>query len=431
MVLLSRGSRTFATTTMDGLTVVICGGGNGTHVLAGLAPTVNDFKDVYVLSTFSDEAKRITEAASSQDGEIHVRRCREGPNGEDILVKGKPTKVTNDPSVVAEADLIVFVMPAFAHGGYLKAIKPYLRKTGSKAPGGRVILGAMPGESGFDAQAQSILGEELFGSIALFALQTLPWAARLAKYGKLVDVLGTKLAVDIAVTPAPMGKEVVGAVQKLMASEFPRLNLIPSMLTITLMNPNQIAHPTITWGQYRDWDGKTPFDQPPPFYDGVTKEMDDMMSKISDEMLEIKKFLETNYNLDLTGFLHLKDWMVFTYGDKIGDQSSLYSIFHSFEGYRGLTHPMIKTKEGKYLPNFQHRYLSEDVPLGLIVTKGVAELCGIKTPNMDIVIDFCSKAYGKSFIKDGKVAGPDVGITRSPQAYGITSIDEFMKRLHY
>lgn len=416
---------------MAGLTLVICGGGNGTHVLAGLCPDVEDFAEVYVLSTFADEADKISKAAATQSGEIHVKRCREGANKEDVVVKGKPTQITNDPSVVAKADVIVFVMPAFAHGSYLKAIQPYIRKSGSKAPGGRVILGAMPGQSGFDIQAQHHLGSDVFNSIALFALQTLPWAARLSEFGKSVDVLGTKLTVDTAVTPSSMGEEVVKIVQKTMGGPLPRLNLIPSMLAITLMNPNQIAHPTITWAQYRDWDWKTPFEKPPPFYDGVDHVMDDMMTKVSAELMELKQFMESKFKLDLTGVFHLKEWMVLTYGDEIKDQSSLESIFHTFEGYRGLTHPMVKREDGKYLPDLKHRYLSEDVPNGLIVTKGIAELCGIETPNIDTIIAFASKGLEKSFIVDGKVSGPDVGITRSPQAFGFTSIEDFVKKLNY
>ena len=322
-------------------------------------------------------------------------------------------------------------MPAFAHGSYLEAIKPHVRKAGSQAPGGRVVLGAMNGEGGFDIQAQSILGEELFSNIALFALSTLPWAARLSEFGKSVDVLGTKLTLDAAVTPMHLAKDVVGTIQKLMAGQIPQLELIPSMLSITLMNPNQVSHPTITWGKYHDWDGKAKFEEPPSFYQGVNKMTGDMMCKISEEILTVKKFMEDNYNLNLKGVVHIKEFLVNAYGDDIADQSSLHQIFNTSKPYQGLVHPMVKTEDGKFLPNFKHRYLAEDIPMGLIVTKGIAELCGIKTPNMDIVIDFGSKALGKSFIKEGKVAGPDIGMTRSPQAFGFTTIDDFIKKMHY
>ncbi len=410
--------------------MVICGGGNGTHVLSGIVPTVDAVDEVYVLSTFADEAEKFSKAAATQNGEVHIRRCKEGPDGEDVIVKGKPTGVTNDPSIATKADVIVFAVPAFAHGGYLKAIKPYIRKRGSKAPGGRVILGAMPGESGFDMQVQHILGDEVFNSIALFALETLPWAARLTEYGKSADILGTKFDVDVAVTPRSMGPEVVKTVQKLMANQHPRLHFIPSMLVVTLMNINQVWHPTITWGQYREWDWKTPFDKPPLFYEGVDEVTGDMLSKISDEILQVKQVLESR-KIDMTGLRHVKDWMVRSYGDDIGDKSSLHRMMNTNKGYLTLTHPMVETKDGKYMPNFKYRYMTEDVPMGLVVTRGIAELCGVETPHMDTVINFASRALGKSFIVDGKLEGPDVGMSRSPQAFGFHSLDELIQKLNY
>ncbi len=40
------------------LNVVILGGGNAVHILAGLVPSTGKFNEVSVLSTFGDEAAR-------------------------------------------------------------------------------------------------------------------------------------------------------------------------------------------------------------------------------------------------------------------------------------------------------------------------------------------------------------------------------------
>ncbi len=416
-------------TMSSGLNVTICGGGNGVHAMAGLVPATGWFSEVNILSIFPGEGDKFNKAAATQGGEVHVTRCKDGPKGEDIHVNGKPTKITGDPSVVANSDVIVFVVPAFAHGGYLEAIKPFVRTSGSKAPGGRVLVGAMPGGSGFDIQAQSILGGEIFNNISLFALETLPWAVRLTEYGKSADILGTKLTVDMAVTPTSMGKEVTAVVQHLMGQELPRLRTIPSQLAITL----SLAywHPTITWGCYRLWDGKTPFDKPPLFYEGADQATGVMLCKISDEVDEMKKVLETQYKLDLTGLHSVTDWILRTYGDDIADKSCLHRMMNTNKGYQALTHPMLETGDGKLMPNFKYRYLSEDVPMGMVVTRGIAELLGVPTPNMDTIIHFASEKLGKSYLVNGKVAGPDVKSTRSPQAFGITSIDDFIKKLRY
>ena len=131
-------------------------------------------------------------------------------------------------------------VPAFAHGGYLSAIAPHVRSKSDRAPGGRVILGAMPGEGGFDMQVLKIFGKEKFDQVSLFATVTLPWAVRLTDYGKSVEILGTKNSIEIAVSPSSQDKTVRDIVQLLMGGTLPALELIPSMLTITLMNVNQV-----------------------------------------------------------------------------------------------------------------------------------------------------------------------------------------------
>ncbi len=148
-----------------------------------------------------------------------------------------------------------------------------------------MILGATPGQSGFDIQAQSILGQDLFDSLAIFDLETLPWAARLTEYGKSADILGTKESVDLAVSPPRLGQQVASVLANLMGGPHPALNLVPSILALTLSSINSVWHPTIIWGRFRDWDFKTPFDTLPMFYEEVDDETGDMLTAVSDEVL--------------------------------------------------------------------------------------------------------------------------------------------------
>merc|ERR1719356_1916506 len=87
--------------------------------------------------------------------------------------------------------------------------------------------------------------------------------------------------------------------------------------------------------------------------------------------------------------------------------------------YEGLHHPM-KEVEGGFVPDFNFRYLSEDVPTGLIFSKGVADLLDVKTPTITDVLRWCQKVLGKEFLlPDGRVGGKDIGETRAPQTFGI------------
>ena len=65
------------------------------------------------------------------------------------------------------------------------------------------------------------------------------------------------------------------------------------------------------------------------------------------------------------------------------------SIVLFFLLIKGLTHPTEKNADGKYVPNFQYRYLLEDIPFGLLVMRGVAALAEVQTPTMDKVKYVC------------------------------------------
>jgi hypothetical protein len=58
-------------------------------------------------------------------------------------------------------------------------------------------------------QARVILGQEVFDSLSIFGLETLPWATRIDEFGKRVSILATKFEVDVAVTPAEFGEPVM------------------------------------------------------------------------------------------------------------------------------------------------------------------------------------------------------------------------------
>lgn len=65
----------------------------------------------------------------------------------------------------------------------------------------------------------------------------------------------------------------------------------------------------------------------------------------------------------------------------------------------GLVHPCIKGKDGKFRPNFASRYMTEDIPYGLLVMKGIAEVAGVETPKIDMVLNWSQKQMGKCIFK--------------------------------
>ncbi|VEU44082.1 unnamed protein product [Pseudo-nitzschia multistriata] len=404
--------------------ILLCGGGNAVHVLTSFIAS-QPRHEVCILSLYPGEAERLKDAISEKG-----IRCTHDL-GDDAY--GRPVRISSSAEDVADetTKLVVLALPSFAHESYLRALKTCLK------PG--IMVGAMPGEGGFDLLARHVLGDAFVDASTVFALETLPWACRILEYGTSVEILGTKKEVD-AVVASKRGEPPHMAIEVLqsLVGRLPVMKPACNFLAVTLMNINSIWHPTISYGYYRDRDVTKPFDEAPLFYEGADEYTGEMLAAISDEVLELKRVLVQKYpELDLRSLHHVRDWMLRSYGDDIGDTSNLHTMLHTNKGYKGLRHPVrpvVDDESGKkqYLPDFGYRYFSEDVPMGLIVTRGIAELVEVPTPKMDRVILWCQKQMGKEYlVEGGTLSGKDLGTTRAPQSFGFTDLDTFMKTNHY
>ncbi len=130
--------------------------------------------------------------------------------------------------------------------------------------------------------------------------------------------------------------------------------------------------------------------------------------------------------LDLSSVLPLDIWLQRAYAGQIDDASTLRSSFTTNRAYTGLRAPLRLIEENAYVPWFEARYLSEDVPYGLLVTRGIAELAGVATPAIDRVILWAQERLGKEYLTNGRVAGRDVAESRAPQRFGIRSVQELV-----
>ena len=267
---------------------------------------------------------------------------------------------------------------------------------------------------------------ELFAQF-IVATETLPWACRLVDHGCVGEVLGAKEVVDVACHPFQMTNPACSVLTQLLSvgvdtnvagfeshlkkdtsfvpntaraeickvsddnlsALLPHFKPSPNMLSLTLMNINSVWHPCITYGRFHSWDGKTPFKSPPPFYEGVDDFTADTLNSVSDEVQSVKEsLLKDRPHLDLTVVRHVSEWILRAYGSQIVDKTSLQTCINTNKAYAGLFHPMTTVgDEGHgYVPDLTHRYWVEDLPCGMLATRGIAELANVQTPTMDKVI---------------------------------------------
>lgn len=123
---------------------------------------------------------------------------------------------------------------------------------------------------------------------------------------------------------------------------------------------------------------------------------------------------------------HIYNWYMRCYPQDISDKTNLYTAIQTNAAYQGLKHPVKKTEDGKFLPDFSHRYMTEDIPFGLVVIRGIAEIMGIETPNIDKVLTWSQQQMGKEYLVDKKLQGKDISSSRAPQSYGFTTIESIL-----
>ena len=393
--------------------ITICGGGNAAHALAGLL-AAQEGQRVNVYLSFEGEAGRWQAGIAAQGGIEVIQR--------DGTVLGRPHLVSCQASeALAGSELVLLAVPAFAHGVVLAEIGPYLEEG--------AWLGALPARGCFDLCAWEALREKCF-SVTLFGLQSLPWACRIGEYGRSVQILGSKARLDLAVWPTAGAAAVAGRLGALLGT---RLDPAAGFFSLTLAGTGQLIHPGILFGRFHDWDGQ-PLAEAPPFYQGVDAGTATTLEEMSAEVQDLRLALEQRFpGLDLSAVRPLAEWLRRSYADDILDFSSLQAMFNSNRSYAGLRVPARPASGGPgpggWQPDFRSRYLSEDVPYGLVPTRGIAELAGVETPVIDRVIEWAQTRLGQEYLVAGKLRGWHLAATRAPQRYGLHSLEQLAERI--
>jgi hypothetical protein len=388
--------------------IAICGGGNAAHTSAGLLSAREEHR-VNVYLSIEDEAKLWQAGITSQGGLTVLRQ--DGP------VKGLPEKISSDPAVVIPgSQLVLLALPAFAHESVLEKIAPYLEQG--------TLVGALAARGSYDLCTRDVLKSKA-DSVTVFGLQTLPWACRIKHYGREVEVLGIKAMVDFATCPPEQADDLASFLSHQLGVP---LSPMGSFLSLTLAGTGQIIHPGVMFGLFSNWDGQ-PFDEAPLFYQGIDAHTAEVLQKLSDEIQALRAAFEASFpHVDLSSVRSLADWLCHSYADDIEDTSSLQTYFVTNRSYAGLKVPM-RPLNGGLVPDFQARYLSEDVPFALLATRGIAELAGVPTPTMDEVITWAQERLGVEYLVDGKLSGRDVKDSRAPQRYGFQDLDSMINAM--
>ncbi|WP_163930515.1 NAD/NADP octopine/nopaline dehydrogenase family protein [Paraferrimonas sp. SM1919] len=395
----------FTQKNIDELVVTIVGGGNAAHALAALLPHKGISTRMW--APFSDEAERLQQGIAKA-GHIHAEFASHNLINGSII--GTPEVISAEAAeVIPGSDVLLLPLPSFAYWNVFEQLKPYLK------PG--MAIGITPGQGGVDWVARQVLGD-LVDELTIFAIMPMPFNCRISEFGVRVEVQEVKRAYKVACIPASSEAAVVALNEHL----FGKTESCGSILSAALYPINAIIHPARLYQLAKDYKEGDVLPENPLFYEQMDAETAAIMNAVNQDLLAIGDALKAaGANTDVP---HIFDFLTrYVYSDP---SEKLEDFFTGNPAYKGFRCPFAAI-EGGFKPDFANRYFTEDIPLGLCLYKGVAELAGVATPNIDEIINWAQAHMGKEYLVDNKLVGKDVIETHAPQRFAIDTLSALLK----
>jgi hypothetical protein len=197
-----------------------------------------------------------------------------------------------------------------------------------------------------------------------------------------------------------------------------------------LGNPGQFIHPGLMYGHFHGWDGQE-YDEEtiPMLYADASDDIADVVARLSQDAVSVAQEIEERSDRTLhlsDGVIPIHDWLRRAYSRVTADTSSVGTCFRTGP-IQARKAPMIELRPGKFVPNFDYRYLTEDVPYGLVVTRAIADLVGVETPTIDEVIAWAQDVLFRSYLVEGELRGVDAKVLPIPQNYGIAGLHDLLE----
>jgi opine dehydrogenase len=335
--------------------VAVLGAGNGAHAFAGdLA--LRDYI-VRLYNRFEFEL-------------IDLRAC-DGVTLEGAVNGfGRLDLVTHEIApAIAEADIILVVVPANVHTFMAEACAPHLRD-------GQVIL-LNPGRTGGALEFRNVLNRMGVKARVLVAeAQTLLYTCRLSGPAR-VHISSVKREVPLAALPACDTEAVLERLNPL----FPQFVAASDVLETSLDNIGAMFHPAgLVLNTGRIEAGET-FE----FYLDMTPSIARFIEALDAERLAVAKALDVHA---ISAF----DWLARSYQDMAG--TTLIERIRSNAAYRDIPAPH----------TLDSRYVSEDVPTGLVPLVALGQLARLEMPASVGLVNMCCALYRHDFWQEGRNA---------------------------
>jgi hypothetical protein len=321
------------------------------------------------------------------------------------ITRGKLALATdNAAEVIPNADMILFTIPSNAIKDIFGKIKNYISEG--------TIIGFIPGTGGKEYLCSDLLKK----SCIIWGTQRVPSGTSIVEYGKKVHSLGNRKDLRIAAMPRDTTGEICVLMHELLDITTVPLN---NYLCVTLTPSNPILHTSRLYSILKEYRIGDMFDEKISLY----KKWDDASSRILIGCdTELQNCCKKLNRLDLTAVLSLKVHYEIEGAAGKDDFEKMTRKISSLPFLKDSI-PMIPVHD-KYIPDLQSRYFLEDYPYGLCIVKSFCVICGIESPNIDIILRWYSNLFNKEYFIGNNFTGRDLLSLPLPQNYGIKTPED-------
>jgi hypothetical protein len=436
--------------------VVLCGGSNGTAYFSGLWSSGR-------LPSGAHPVRVVTRRPERFAGQLTVKESVQPAKGtvfgDSVFApivwqeyKSGPVqafKYGEMDKALEGAECVWLCAPVNAYADLLRAVMPAAAREAARAGRGAdnpLMVCCMYGQGGFEWLALSFCaGLQLPPGLALVQLKNFPaLISRTSEH--VVENFGFHPnAAWFAATPPEAGSAALRMCKTLFATCGHEWSVqeLRSPLLCTLGGSNQLLHTCIIGGLLGDAPGRT-FAAQPKVYRNLPWRSFQLMASVWKETMLLAETLEKVMDvpiLDKVGFhtvvrnmmkLQLHHW------PEPVVAMAVWGAINGTSRLRAAKLPVVKNPyrndrvaretdtNGEFVFNVDHRFIVDDVPYGLCVLYGLAEIVDCPMPaTAKLICDlqlFLRKEYlvvkGARFV----LAGRDALETGAPQAYGVKNM---------
>jgi opine dehydrogenase len=282
---------------------------------------------------------------------------------------GRIALVTADiAEALADADVVMVVVPSTAHADIASAAAPYLRD-------GQIVV-LNPGRTGGVLEFVRVLrAKDCQADVTVAETETLVYACR-SEGPAQARIFRIKEAVPLAALPSSRNGQVLEA----LAEAFPQFIDGVNVLNTSLNNMGAIFHPALALlnsARIESTAGEFQF-----YIDGVTPSVAKVLEALDRERVTVASSLGIRAHTAM-------EWLQMAY-DATG--ASLHEAIHNQSGYYGITAPR----------TLQHRYITEDVPMSLVPIAALGQRYGVSVRGMDSIIRLACIMHQTDYWRRGR-----------------------------